>query len=162
MASELIGNGKGGMVRWGGGGGEGREGWVEEEAWVWWGISTMRIFPLFFTTHCLQLLITSLPLSPNTSQPDRGTFSEFASSSLSFGRKALSAGEVPIRIPGRRKPVWFSAWCPRQEQFLCFSTPIVCSHSPHLSLSLSSHTARLFTEKKGVVGRCSQNEVTCL
>lgn len=79
-----------------------------------------------------------------------------------LGRKSLSAGEVPIRIPGRRKPGRLSAWCLQREQFLCFSPPIVCSHSPHLSLSLSSHTALLFMEKKGVVGRCSQNEITCL
>lgn len=33
-------------MRWGEGGREvWREGWVEEEAYVWWGISTMRIFP---------------------------------------------------------------------------------------------------------------------
>ena len=125
----------------------------------------MRIFPLFFTTYCLQLLITSIPatFALHLTTGQRNFFRVCLPPPPPFERKALLAGEAPIRIPGRRKPGWLSAWCLQREQFLCFSPPIVCSHSPHLSFSLSSHTALLlFMKKKGVVGKCSQNEITCL
>ena len=123
---------------------------------------THHIYPCHFrlTPHNrTEELFQSLPPSPLPPWFSEG----FGWGCAICERKALLAGEAPIRIPGRRKPGWLSAWCLQREQFLCFSPPIVCSHSPHLSFSLSSHTALLlFMKKKGVVGKCSQNEITCL